>query len=212
MSKYYGYRKLYFASVAPGAGVRRATPPAFGFSLIETLVVIAIVAIAMAIAIPSFGSMMQKNRLSSAASALQVSLSLARSEAIKRGIDSRVTVTANTTAGVWTNGWTVFLDRTTTANNGVSPPASTDCSLSTTTACPLEVVAAPTGPVSTSQTSSFNYFTYNGQGRLVDVNGGYANRSFWFFDGSSDKYCLVVNSSGRVRTEVVASATACSTS
>ncbi len=204
------HHKLYFARVDRGVGVRRVKPPAIGFSLIETLVVIAIVAITMAIAIPSFGSMMQKNRLSSAASALQVSLSLARSEAIKRGIDARVTVTANTAAGVWTNGWTVFLDRTTTANNGVSPPASTDCSTATT--CPIEVVAAPTGPVSTSQTSSFNYFTYNGQGRLVDVNGGYANRSFWFFDGSSDKYCLVVNSSGRVRTEVVSSATACSSS
>lgn len=182
-----------------------------GFSVIELLVVVAIAAIVMAIAVPSFSSMLQKNRLSSAASALQVSLTLARSEAIKRGIDSKVTVAANSTAGAWINGWTVFLDKTADANGGVAPSASTDCSLSTATTCPLEVVGALAGPLSVSQTGSLNYFIYNGQGRLVDVNGGPGNRSFWFYDSSSDKYCLVINTSGRVRVEIVSSATACST-
>lgn len=179
-----------------------------GFSLIEVMVVVAIVAILATLAAPSFTQMLQRNRLSAATSALQVSLSLARSEAVKRGADAKVTVAANTTAGAWTNGWTVFVDGTTNANGGVAPAADT------TTATPvtrLEIVAALSGPVSTGQTGSLNYFTYNGQGRVVDVNNGQGNRSFWFFDDTSEKYCLVLSTSGRVRIARVASSASCAT-
>lgn len=176
-----------------------------GFTLIEVMVIVAIVAILATLAAPSFTEIMRNNRLASASSALQVSLSLARSEAIKRGFDARVTVAANSTAGVWTNGWTVFVDKTTNANGSVAPTAD---SASTTL---LEIVAAPSAPVSASQTfPNLNYFAYNGQGRLIDVTGaGVTNRSFWFFDSTSQRYCLVVNNSGRVRIARVDSATAC---
>lgn len=177
-----------------------------GFTLIELLVVVAIAAILVALAAPSFSDMMRRNRLSAAASALQVSLSLARSEAVKRGADARVTVAANTTAGAWTNGWTVFVDGTGTANNGVAPTADTTGATAVTR---VEVVAAPTGPVSTGQTGTLNYFTYNGVGRLITTTGASANRSFWFFDGTSEKYCLVLSITGRVRTTRVASSANC---
>lgn len=177
-----------------------------GFSLIELMVVIAIVAILAAVAIPSFGDMMRKNRLSSAASALQVSLSLARSEAIKRGVDSVVTVAANTVGGGWTNGWTVFVDKTGTANNGVAPTIDTTGATAVTR---VEIVAAPSSPVSVGQSGTLNYFSFNGQGRVVTTTGGPGNRSFWFYDGISEKYCLVIDTSGRVRTDRVASSATC---
>jgi len=177
-----------------------------GFSLIELMVVVAIVAIMVAIGAPSFSEMMRRNRLSAAASALQVSLSLARSEAVKRGSDARVTVAANTTAGAWANGWTVFVDGTGTANGGVAPTADTTGATAVTR---VEVVAAPTGPVSTGQTGSLNYFTYNGVGRLITTTGASANRSFWFFDDTSERYCLVLNVTGRVRSTRVASGAPC---
>lgn len=176
-----------------------------GFTLIETMVVVAIIAILGAIAAPSFRELIRSNRLSAASSALQVSLSLARSEASKRGADSRVTVAANGTAGVWANGWTVFEDKSTTANLGVAPTADT------TTFKRLEIVGAPSLPISMSQTSSLTYFTYNGQGRLITAGGANANRSFWFYDSTSDKYCLVINITGRVRSERVASSASCAT-
>ncbi|WP_414693797.1 GspH/FimT family pseudopilin [Polaromonas sp.] len=182
---------------------------ACGFTLIEVMVVVTILGILVAVGAPAFGDMLRNNRVSAAASALQVSLSLARSEAVKRGADARVTVAANTTAGVWTNGWTVFVDGTTNANGSVGPTVDTTTAPLVTR---IEVVAAPSGPISTGRTGSLNYFTYNGQGRLITSTGASgANRSFWFFDGTSEKYCLVLSITGRVRTARVASASSCPT-
>ena len=179
-----------------------------GFTLVELLVVVAIAAILVAVSAPSFTEMMRRNRLSAASSAMQVSLSLARSEAVKRGSDAKVTVAANTTAGVWTNGWTVFVDGTNTANGEVAPTVDTAGSTGVTR---VEVVAPPSGPVSTAQTGTLKYFTYNGSGRLVTTTGASANRSFWFVDGNSERYCLVLSVTGRVRSTRVASGVACPT-
>jgi type IV fimbrial biogenesis protein FimT len=184
----------------------RFKPYTLGFSVIELMIVVAIAAILMAIAIPSFSIMMQRNRLSSAASAMQVSLSLARSEAIKRGIDAKVTVAPSTTAGEWGNGWAVFLDKTTDANGAVAPTSDSSSVVR------LEIVAAPAGPISFNHSGSVDYFMYNGQGRVVTTTGAAGNHSFWFFDGSSDKYCLIVSVGGRVRTAIVDSATTCPSS
>lgn len=171
------------------------------------MVVVAIIAILGALAGPAFQTLVRNNRLSAAASSLQVSLNVARGEAVKRGTDARVTVAANGTAGVWGNGWTVFADKSSNANNGVTP--TTDGGNFTF----LEVVA----PLSSSniqygRSGLLDYFTYNGQGRLITATGASgANRSFWFFEGDSDKHCVVVSVTGRVRTQKVASSGSCST-
>ena len=57
-----------------------------GFSLVELMIVIAIVAIMAGIAAPSFQDMVASQRLRTAGSALNESLWLARSEAIKRNV------------------------------------------------------------------------------------------------------------------------------
>lgn len=55
-----------------------------GLTLIELLVAMAVAAISLAIAIPSFGALSRKARLSDASSDLAASLNYARSEAIRR--------------------------------------------------------------------------------------------------------------------------------
>lgn len=155
--------------------------------------VVAIVGILAAIAGPQFSDMIRNTRLSAASSALQVSLSLARSEAIKRGADARVTVVAKGTAGHFENGWVVFVDSTGNGNGGVAPAVDSST---------LEVAAAPNA-VSFSKNFAANYLTYNGQGR-VNAFG-----SLYFFSGTSDNYCLVISSSGRVRVTRVGSGVAC---
>ena len=85
-----------------------------GFTLIELMVVLAIAAILTSVAVPSFRSMIQNNRLATQANELTGTMNFARSEAIKRG--SRVTVcvsadqTTCTGGTAWAGGWIAFAD------------------------------------------------------------------------------------------------------
>jgi type IV fimbrial biogenesis protein FimT len=176
----------------------------YGFTMIELMVVVAIVAILASLAAPSFSELLRTNRLTAASSALQVSLSLARSEAVRRGADARVSVVANTAAGQWTGGWTVYWH---SANAPTEPAPTAD----STTIQRIEVVAAPAAPLSASYTGALTAFTYAGNGRLIDPTGSATvNKSLWFFDGNSSKFCIIISRSGRVRTDRVGSSASCS--
>jgi len=78
-----------------------------GFTLIELLATLAIIAIAMAIAVPSMTAFQRNAELTSAANNLQSSINAARSEAMKRGMNAMVTPVD---AANWGNGWVVFVD------------------------------------------------------------------------------------------------------
>ena len=85
-----------------------------GFTLIELIITVAIVAILLAIGVPSFQEMMRNNRVAAHTNDRLSSLNLARSEAIKRGV--RVSLCKSSdglscaTTGDWTQGWIVFVD------------------------------------------------------------------------------------------------------
>lgn len=74
-----------------------------GFTAIELMVVVAIVAILTAIAAPYMGQMVRTQRLRTTSFDVFASLTLARSEAIKRN----VSVTMTPVGGDWAKGWTV---------------------------------------------------------------------------------------------------------
>lgn len=86
-----------------------------GFTLIELMVTIALAAILMALAAPSFSATIASNRLSAQTSDLITSLNAARSESIRRG--RRVTVCKSVdgsscaTEGDWSTGWIAFEDK-----------------------------------------------------------------------------------------------------
>jgi type IV fimbrial biogenesis protein FimT len=90
-----------------------------GFTLIELMVTVTILAIISAIAVPSFNGLIASTRLSSATNEVYTSLAQAKSEAVRRG--KRVTVCAsadlvtcsNDPSG-WNTGWITFVDSTRT--------------------------------------------------------------------------------------------------
>ena len=86
-----------------------------GFTLVEMIVTMAILAILLSVAAPSYNSTVSSTRMSGEINNLMSSLNLARSEAIKQGLSVSVcpavspTATTNTCAATsdWSTGWIV---------------------------------------------------------------------------------------------------------
>jgi len=95
-----------------------------GFTLVEMMIVIAVLGIILTIAIPSFTEMMDSSRTRRAADAISSFLVNAKSEAIKRNMPVRVVFQSESSGATWCAGMT-------TAN-------TCDC-LATSNTCRLEL-------------------------------------------------------------------------
>lgn len=86
---------------------------AAGFTLIEVMIVVAILAIFAGIAAPNFRELITQNRMTSQANDLLAALQFARSEAITRGRRVSICPSNNGTActnSAWQGGWIVFAE------------------------------------------------------------------------------------------------------
>ena len=82
---------------------RFATSSTRGFTLLELMVVVALLSIISTLAAPAFRDMLASQRVRVAAYNIVADLILARSEALKRGENVSLTPTSSQ----WTNGWSV---------------------------------------------------------------------------------------------------------
>lgn len=80
-----------------------------GFTLIELMVTISILAILLGIGVPSFRAMIEGNRIRTVTNDLVIALQFARSEAVKRGIPVTLCSSNDQAActGTWADGWVV---------------------------------------------------------------------------------------------------------
>ena len=85
-----------------------------GVTLLEMLTVIALISLLMAMGVPSYRYVTNRNRISAEVNGLLGDLQYARLEAIKEGQTVSVCVSSNSTtclaSSAWQNGWIVFSD------------------------------------------------------------------------------------------------------
>lgn len=146
-----------------------------GFSLVELMVVVAIAAILMGMAAPSFRELIQNQRLTTSANNLFAAINLARSEAIKRG--ARVDLAPVAGTGEWNRGWAVFIDADMNQKPG-----------------PGEEIIFSQGPIprginitSNRSGSPVQFLSYNGAGRAQMMSFSFS------FDGLNDQVRRKIN-------------------
>jgi len=139
-----------------------------GFTLIELLVTVALVAILMAIAVPSLTTFQRNAELTSAANSLLASINAARSEAMKRGMNALVV--PNDGAN-WSSGWVVFVD---VDRSGTYVSSSSDIVIQTNVPPPSYLTVANAG----ATTAAGLYIMYDSSGYSRLKTGGFGAWTF----------------------------------
>lgn len=129
-----------------------------GFTAVELMVTLAILAILLGIAVPSFSSFTESQRLRAASTDLRTDLTFARSEALKR--NQGVSIRRRSAAG-WQSGWVIAVQSSgqeLRLRNDIGRGVSLTGDADAVTFNGSGRVASPTGTVqfalSTSSTSS----------------------------------------------------------
>ena len=169
--------------------------------------VIAVLAILLATAVPSFASLVANNRASSSANDLLHAIQLTRSEAMRRG--HRVYLAPSD--GHWRNGWVMFVDRN---DNRLFDPASDELILRHNALPATTSVVNPSNPSREPFTDvgapQRTYLMFDGTGYPRQRNGGFSVGSMAVRDQTGRAVAvrtICVASFGRVR---IVQATACS--
>lgn len=155
------------------------------FTLVELMITIAVAAILLTVAIPSFRGTIQNNRITAQANDLVGALNLARAEAVARG--TAVTACASTDGTTcsetttWNSGWIVTIDTgeptATTVTEGALIRVWGKLSGGATLTGPKFIRYLPTGSANVDgtayQTATFTHRIPNctgDQGRDITVN------------------------------------------
>ena len=173
-----------------------------GITLVESMVVVAILGILAAIAVPSFKSTIESSRRTTYANQLLEDLALARSEAIKRGVRVVVCPSSDGTScsgsSSWASGWITYADK-----NGNNALNSDDTIIRV-----HEALNLPSGWVAKDNSTAGNYASFRPLG-TVQTNLRVCMLASTDFSscneagiGSLSKYTnVVITDMGRVRIE-----------
>ncbi|NEX23277.1 prepilin-type N-terminal cleavage/methylation domain-containing protein [Thiorhodococcus mannitoliphagus] len=167
-----------------------------GVTLIELIMTLAIGAILLSVAVPSFHSIVATNRIAGVTNEFSAALHLARSEAVTRGLRVTVCKSADTTVASpscstsanWQDGWLVFVDGVGGGTEGQFDGSDIR----------LKVAQALGGDATITGDGGFtNFLTYLPSG-VSRGSDGLPDGSFQF-DAGTEQRCLELNMTGRAR-------------
>jgi len=179
---------------APASAARTSRHGDSGFTLIELLVAIALVAIVVALGVPSYRDWIAAYELANASEQLVASLGLARAEAIKRGGRVSLCPAAEGSRcgedGGWDRGWLVFVDSDRDGRRADDEPV-----LRVARAAAAGIRVRANRPVR-------DYVSFTGLGNARLVSGGLQMGTFTLCRPGVAARKVVLANGGRVRMEV----------
>lgn len=138
-----------------------------GFTLIELMVTVAVAAVLLSLAAPSFTSFQRNSELTSFANSMVATVNATRSEAIKRGRYAMLVPNDNAN---WSSGWRAFvdMDRTQAYNaadvlvfSREAPPAYLSITANGTAAASPPYIMFDASGYATSKGSGFSSLAFN---------------------------------------------------
>lgn len=155
-----------------------------GFTLVELLFTLAILAIALSIAAPSFSEMLRNQQASTATQELRNALDFARESAVHSG--QPISVAAINAD--WAAGWEVFVDPANRGARGSQQP-------------PLAAHSALGSISIRTDSTSRRYIHFTARGNAIQPNGAFHSGTLTLCGEGRTSYRIVFNKAGRIRTE-----------
>lgn len=138
-----------------------------GFTLIELMVTLALLAILLAVAVPNLTTFQRNAQLTSFSNTLLASMNAARGEAMKRGRYAMIVPIDSTN---WSSGWIVFVD----INRSYVYEAANDITILTREATPSYLTITGNG----TPAASPPYIMFDASGYSKTKAGGFGASTF----------------------------------